>query len=168
MSFTPFLNAIAAATAAGAPQSPDQQLLDIDGTAFVMLGLFLLTMFVLTQWLWKPYLRVREERVSRVDGYKVEAARLEKEAEQRLTRVEAQLAEARRDGAAERARTRTEAQAREQSIVAEAQAAAQRALVDARGKLDAAFAAERARLQDRARVLGNEIGEKVLGRGLTS
>src|SRR5688572_5592005 len=110
------------AVAQAAPQAPEQQLLDLDGTVFVMLGLFLVTAFVLNQWLWKPYLRVREERVTRVDGYRQEAARLEAEAQARLQRVEAQLAEARRVGSAERARARAEAQAREQAILAQAQA----------------------------------------------
>src|SRR5262245_8654702 len=95
-----FLLSLAEATGS-APQSPDQQLLDIDGTFFVMLGIFLLTMFVLNQLLWKPYLRVRGERVARVDGYRDEAKRLEGEAASRLQRVEAELADARRAGSAE-------------------------------------------------------------------
>jgi F0F1-type ATP synthase membrane subunit b/b' len=162
-----FLTVVAEA-AARAPQAPDQQLLDLDATVLVMLGLFLLTSVVLTQWLWKPYLRVREERVGRVDGYRQEAARLETEAKTRLAHVEAKLADARRAGSSERARARTEAQAREQAILAEAQAAAARSLAEARARLDSAFAAEQARLHERASALGREIGEKVLGRGVTS
>jgi F-type H+-transporting ATPase subunit b len=151
-----------------APQSEEPQLLDVDGTALVMFGLFLVVAFVLTQWLWKPYIRVREERVSRVDGYREEAERLEREATARLTRVEAQLAEARRAGSAERGKARAEAQAHEAKITAEAQAAAQRALTEARAKVDAAITSERAKLQDRASKLGREITEKVLGRQVVS
>jgi F-type H+-transporting ATPase subunit b len=161
-------NLIFTALAQVAPQSPEPQLLDVDGTAFAMFGLFLLTVFVLTQWLWKPYIRVREERVSRVDGYRQEAERLEREAASRLARVEAQLAEARRVGSAERARARNEAQAHEAKLVADAQAASQRALADARARVEAAVAAERAKLHDRAAFLGREITEKVLGRSLVS
>src|SRR3954453_18707788 len=106
MSTNLFLTALAEV----APQSPEPQVLDVDGTAWLMLGLFLLVVFILTQWLWKPYIRVREERVARVDGYRGEADRLEKEAATRLARVEAQLAEARRVGSAERSRSRAEAQ----------------------------------------------------------
>jgi F0F1-type ATP synthase membrane subunit b/b' len=163
-----FLLTALAAAAGTAPESPEPQLLDIDGTVFLMLGIFLVVAFVLTQWLWKPYLRVRELRVSRVEGYREEAARLEAEAAARLSRVEAQLAEARRTGSAERAHARAEAQAREHQIVAEAQAAAQQALAEARAQLDAAFAAEVAKLHDRALLLGREISEKVLGRPVTS
>jgi F-type H+-transporting ATPase subunit b len=165
MSLTPFLSSLAAATA---PRASEQQLLDVDGTSFVMFGLFVLTAFALTKLLWKPYLKVREERVTRVEGYRKEASRLENEASTRLTRVEAQLAEARRTGSTERARARAEAQAKEQDIVAEAQRLAGKALGDARARLDTAFAAERAKLQERAMVLGREITEKVLGRRVSS
>jgi F-type H+-transporting ATPase subunit b len=164
MSTNQFLLALAEV----APQSPEPQLLDVDGTAWVMLGLFLLIAFILTQWLWKPYIRVREERVSRVDGYKQEAERLEKEAQTRLARVEAQLAEARRAGSAERGKARAAAQAHEAKLTAEAQAAAQKALNEARAKVEAAMAAERARLNERATALGRQITEKVLGRAVSS
>jgi F0F1-type ATP synthase membrane subunit b/b' len=166
--FLPMSTNFLTALAQVAPQSPEPQVLDVDGTAWLMFGLFLLATFILTQWLWKPYIRVREERVSRVDGFRSEAERLEKEASSRLQRVEAQLAEARRAGSAERARSRAEAQSAEARLSAEAQAAAQRALADARTKVDAALATERARLQERASKLGREITERVLGRQVVS
>jgi F0F1-type ATP synthase membrane subunit b/b' len=164
MSTNPFLLVLAEV----APQSPEPQLLDVDGTAWVMFGVFLVVAFILTQWLWKPYIRVREERVARVDGYRQEADRLEKEASTRLARVEAQLAEARRIGSAERGKARAAAQAHEAKLTADAQVAAQRALTEARAKVEAAMATERAKLQDRAAVLGRQITEKVLGRPVTS
>jgi F0F1-type ATP synthase membrane subunit b/b' len=151
-----------------APQSAEPQLIDLDVTVFVMLGLFFVAMWVLTRFLWKPYLKVREERVTRVDGYRSEAGRLEAEAATRLKKVEAELAEARRRGSSQRNAARTEAQQHEQRIVAQAQASAQAALAQARTKLDAAYATERAKLQARAAVLGAEITEKVLGRPVTS
>jgi len=166
--FSPMSTNFFTALAQVAPQSPEPQVLDVDGTAWVMFGLFLVVAFILTQWLWKPYIRVREQRVARVDGFREEAERLEKEASTRLARVEAQLAEARRAGSAERGRSRAEAQAQEARLTAEAQAAAQRALAEARGKVDAALGAERARLQERAAKLGREITEKVLGRQVVS
>jgi F-type H+-transporting ATPase subunit b len=154
--------------AQAAPQAPEPQLLDIDRTVFLQLGLFFLTAFLLTRLLWRPYLKVRSERVSRVEGFREEASRLETEASARLARVEAQLAEARRTGSAERARARAEAQTREAEIVARAQAEAQRALAGERSKVEAAMAAERARLDQRAATLGREIAERVLGRPVAS
>jgi F-type H+-transporting ATPase subunit b len=150
------------------PQAGEQQLLDIDSTVFVMLGLFLLLAFILTRWLWKPYLRVRDERVRRVEGARAEAERLEVNSAGRLARIEAQLAEARKAGNAERAQMRAQALVREQQIVAEAQAAAHKMLAEARTKLDAALTTERGRLEASAATLGREIAEKTLGRRLAS
>ena len=150
------------------PQAAEQQLLDIDSTVFVMLGLFLLLALILTKWLWKPYLRVRDERVRRVEGARAEAERLEADSADRLARIEAQLAEARKAGNAERTQVRTQALAREQQIVAQAQVTSHEMLAEARSKLEAALFTERARLKDSAAALGREIAEKALGRRLAS
>jgi F-type H+-transporting ATPase subunit b len=151
-----------------APQAEESQLLDIDNTVFVMLGLFLLLAFILTQWLWKPYLRVREERVRRVEGARDEADRLDADAAARLARIETQLADARKASQAERAQARTAAVAREQEIISAAQEAARKQLIEARGKLDVVLASERSRLAVHAKDLGRELAEKALGRRLAS
>jgi F-type H+-transporting ATPase subunit b len=141
--------------------------MDLDLTLFVQLGLFLLLMAVLHQLLWKPYLRVRAERVSRVEGYREEATRMETEAAARLARTEAALADARRLGSGERSRARAEAQAREQSLMVEAQAAAQRQLAQARARLEASTAAERAKLEAEVTQIALEASRKILGREVT-
>ena len=97
-----------------APQSHEPQLIDLDGTAFIQFGLFLVLMLVLRQFLWRPYLKVQGERTTRVDGYKQEAVRLDAEAAERLAKAEAALAEARRVGAGERVEARAVAHKREQ------------------------------------------------------
>jgi F-type H+-transporting ATPase subunit b len=151
-----------------APHSAEPQLLDLDGTVFLMLGLFLVLLLILWQFLWKPYLRVRDERVTRVDGARDEAAKLEAETATRLARIETSLAEARRNGNAETAKLRSEAQIREQQIVGEAQTAARTMLAEARARLETTLAAEKANLQTQTNLLAREIAEKTLGRRLTS
>jgi F-type H+-transporting ATPase subunit b len=147
-----------------APQSPEPQLIDVDATLYIQLGLFILVAFLLARFLWGPYLKVRNERVSRVEGYREEAARLEAEAAGRLAQLEAALAEARRVGSAERGAARAEAQAREQALLAEANAAAQRQLGDARTRLQAMVADERGKLEQQAAEAGREAARKILGR----
>ena len=163
-----FIYVSLAQATARAPEASQQQLLDVDGTLFLNLGLFLVAMFVLTQLLWKPYLRVRAQRTSRIEGEKETARRLESEAAARLSRVDAELAEARRAGSAERTRVRNEAQKREQQVLATAQASAQKTLVEARARVETAMTRERASLAARAEVLGREAAEKVLGRKVLS
>ena len=121
-------------------------------------------MIVLGRFLWRPYLRVRTERVARVEGYREEAARLEADAEQRLARADVQLAEARRVGAGERAVARAEAHAREQTLLAEANAAAQKKLAEARKRLNGVVDAERKKLQADASQVATAAARKILGR----
>ncbi|HVU52579.1 MAG TPA: hypothetical protein VHL80_17990 [Polyangia bacterium] len=154
--------------AAAAPESHEPQLIDLDGTAFIQLGLFLLLMLVLRQFLWKPYLKVLGERTTRVDGYKQEAVRLDAEAAARLAKAEAALAQARREGAGERVEARSAAHAREQELLAAANAAAQKTLADARARVSATLAAERAKLQQTAAEIGTQAARKILGREVSA
>jgi F-type H+-transporting ATPase subunit b len=147
-----------------APEAHEPQLIDIDGTIFVQLGIFLLVLFLLNRFLWQPYLRVRTERVARVEGYREEASKLETDAQQRLNRADAALAEARRVGAGERAVARSEAHAREQTLLAEANAAAQRKLAEARTRLGAALDAERKKLETQSSEMATAAARKILGR----
>jgi F-type H+-transporting ATPase subunit b len=150
------------------PEAHEPQLIDIDATIFVQLGIFLLALYILNRFLWKPYLRVRTERVARVDGYREEAARLETDAQQRLSRADAALAEARRVGAGERQVARQEAHAREQTLLAEANAAAQRKLAEARARLGAAIDAERKKLEGESSEVAMTVARKILGREVST
>jgi F-type H+-transporting ATPase subunit b len=151
-----------------APQSHEPQLIDLDGTAFVQFGLFLLLMLVLRQFLWRPYLKVLGERTTRVDGYKQDAARLDAEAAERLAKAEAALAEARRVGAGERVEARAAAHKREQEVLAAANATAQKTLADARARVTASLTAERAKLQQTAAEIGAQAARKILGREVSA
>ena len=147
-----------------APESHEPQLIDLDQTVFVQLGIFLVLVLVLGRLLWRPYLLVRGERVTRVEGYRQEAMRLEADAAERLARAEAALAEARRRGAGERAVARAEAQAREQTLLAEANADAQRTVAAARVRLDDTLARERTKLVAEADEIARRAARKILGR----
>ena len=146
------------------PEAHEPQLIDIDHTVFIQLGIFLLALFILNKLLWQPYLRVRTERVARVEGYREEAAKLETDAQHRLSRADAALAEARRVGAGERSVARAEAHAREQTLLAEATAAAQAKLADARKRLSATVEAERKKLESDSSEVAMSAARKILGR----
>jgi F-type H+-transporting ATPase subunit b len=126
-----------------APTSHEPQLIDVDGTFFVQLGVLLLLMIVLGQLLWKPYLRVRSERVSRSEGYREEAQKKEADAAERMARAE-------------------------QTVLAEANAAAQKTLAEARTRLAASVEAERGKLEGRASEMARDVAGKVLGRQVSA
>ena len=158
------MNSALALLLQAAPEAHEPQLIDVDHTVFIQLGIFLVLMLVLSKFLWKPYLRVRTERVARVEGYREEAVKLEADAQTRLARADAALAEARRVGAGERAVARAEAHTREQTVLAEATAAAQRKLADARGRLAAAVEGERKKLEADSSEVAMTMARKILGR----
>ena len=151
-----------------APESHEPQLIDIDGTVFVQFGIFVVLALILWRFMWRPYLRVRGERVARVEGYREEATKMDADAQQRLARAEAALAEARRAGAGERNVARAEAHAREQTLLAEANAAANRTLADARKRLEGTLAGERAKLNAQAADVAMAAARKILGREVAS
>lgn len=149
---------------AAAPTSHEPQLIDLDATVWIQLGIFLLLAVVLWQLLWRPYLRIRAERVTRVEGYRQDAAKMEADAAARLAEAESALAGARRMGTAERASARAEAHAREQAILAKANADAQKTLADARARLDASLETERLKLQAQTRDVAKAAAQRILGR----
>jgi F0F1-type ATP synthase membrane subunit b/b' len=151
-----------------APQSHEPQLIDLDGTAFIQLGLFLALMLVLRQFLWRPYLKIQSERTTRVDGYKQDAVRLDAEAAARFAKAEAALAEVRRVGAGERVEARAVAHKREQELLAAANASAQKTLAEARARVSAALGVERAKLQQTATDVGTQAARKILGREVSA
>ena len=152
---------------ATAPQATESQLLDVDGTVFVMLGLFVLALAVLTPLLWKPYIRIKGERTTKVEGYRAQAEQMEVDAKARFEKVEKQLAEARREGAGALAVARVQAHSREQTLLAHAHTQAQATLAEAKAKLEAAMAAQKANLDQKAEALGREAAAKVLGRSVS-
>src|SRR5579871_652111 len=147
-----------------APTSHEPQLIDIDKTVFVQFGIFLLLAIVLWRLLWKPYLRIRAERVTRVEGYRQDAVKMDADAAERLAKAELALAAARRQGSGERAKSRAEAQAREAVVLAEANAEAQKTLAAARAKLDATLATERGKLEAQTREVAATAAKRILGR----
>jgi F-type H+-transporting ATPase subunit b len=166
----PFLTHLQATTTllATAPRAEESQLLDVDGSVVVMLSIFLVLLLILWRFLWRPYLRVRDERVARTEGAREKATQLEADAAARTAKVEGALTDARRAALAEMGKLRQEAQAREQQLIAEAQEAARKMLVEARAKLDVAVANEKANLREQTAIIGRQIAEKALGRSMAS
>jgi F-type H+-transporting ATPase subunit b len=147
-----------------APVSHEPQLIDLDGTVLVQFGIFLLLALVLYQFLWKPYLRVRGERVTRVEGYRQDAVKMDADAAERLAKAEIALNAARREGTGERAKARAEAQTREAAVLAEANAEAQKTLAAARARLEETLKAERAKLDAQTREVAATAARRILGR----
>jgi F-type H+-transporting ATPase subunit b len=139
-------------------------LIDIDGTVFVQFGLFLLMALVATKLLFKPYLKMREERTAGIEGARREAKELENEAETRMGDYEQRLARARDSALEEQRKVRAEAAAHQREVTEKARAQASVALTEAHAKVVDETTRARQELLPRADALARDIVTKLLGR----
>ena len=139
-------------------------LIDIDATLYVQLLLFLLLLIVLTQLLFKPYLRLRDERERAIGGTADEARRLEADAQARIADYEGHLARAKARGAEERARIRADGVARERAVVDTARAETSRRIAEARAEVARLGEQARVELTRQADDIGRRLASRLLGR----
>lgn len=146
----------------------EHPLIDIDGTLFIQFGLFLVMAFLVTQWLFKPYLRMREQREQGIDGAIKEAEDMASQADGRLAEYESKLAKARARAHDEQRKLRIEANAYQAEVTSKARTEANSAMNESRDKLEVEVDKARAELMPQAESLASEIASKLLGRKVAS
>ncbi len=148
-------------TLASAAEHP---LIDIDLTALIQFLIFLVMAFASTQLLFKPYLRMREQRDDGMDGARKDAEALSAEADAKLVDYEQKLASARARAQEERRKIREEAAGHLQSVTEKARLAAQEAVQSATEKVRTETESARAELLPKADALAGQMVGKLLGR----
>ena len=141
-----------------------QPLIDIDLTAVVQFGLFLVVYFAANKLLFQPYLALRERRRSGIDGAREEAEMMIAEADAKLADYQKQLAIARDKANEEARKVRAEAASHEREVTDKARAQAQSAIDEAQGKMRTDTEAARAQLLPQADAIARSIASKLLGR----
>jgi len=139
-------------------------LVDIDGTVFVQLGIFLFLLLVLTQLVFRPYLALRAERGRSIEGVREEALKLSQETEQKLHGYEEQIAKTRKEATAVRLELRKQGEGRALELVTEAQKRAEAEFTSARQKIEKAVEAAELSLRTRSDSLAKAAASKLLGR----
>lgn len=139
-------------------------LLDIDGTAFIQFGIFVVLALVSTQLLFKPYLKMREQRDAGMEGAREEAENLSAQADAKLVDYEEKLAAARARAQQERRKIRGEASEHLAAITAKARAGAQEAISAAHNKVTSESETARAELMPKVDALAGDIVSQLLGR----
>ncbi len=138
--------------------------MDIDRTVLVQMAVFVLLMLVLSPLLFKPVLRLFEERERRTEGARSAARAMQEKAEELLHRYEAKLDEVKRGAAADRDRLRNETLHLEAEIVEKARQANARIVEQGRSQIQTEVATIRRELDAYSRKVAKEIGARVLGR----
>jgi len=138
------------------------------GLIFWTLVTFLLLVFLLGKFAWKPILKMVNEREASIEEALKAAERARDEMKSLQADNEAILKEARE----ERERILKEARDMKNKIVSDAKdaasAEAEKAVTSAKAAIEAEKAAAVAELKNQAAVLSIEVAEKVLGRELSA
>lgn len=139
-------------------------LIDLDGTVFLQLGIFLVMFAALYVLLFRPYLRVRGERERGIGGARAEATAMEERAAAIVIDYETRVAKARQRGADERGKLRAEGVAHEQRVLGAAHEAAKVEIDAARAGAATARDGARASLLAESSAIGRRVATRVLGR----
>jgi F-type H+-transporting ATPase subunit b len=138
--------------------------MDIDRTMLVQSGIFIMLILVLSPLLFKPVLRLLEERERRTEGARAEARNMQDRAENLLQRYQAKLEDVRRVAAEERERLRSESLRLESTILDDARAATAKFVQEGRVQIEREVGKIRHEMAAHSQAIAREIGSKVLGR----
>jgi F-type H+-transporting ATPase subunit b len=146
----------------------EHPLIDIDHTVWIQLALFFVVAFLCSRLLFRPYLRMRDERSAGIEGARDEAARLSAEADARLTRYQNQVEAARVRAQDERRKIRTDAADRQRQVTDRARSDATQVLDEAKARLQKETDAARDQLMPQGQQLAREIAATLLGRKVSA
>ncbi len=153
-----------ALTLLAAAEEAPPPLIDLDWTVAIQFGLFLIMFFVLNQFLFQPYLKMREERGKSIEGAKQDAKKMDEQARATIADYDAKMSRAKQRGAEERALKRSEAAAREGQLLVAAREEAQKAMQAARMRVSIQTQQARTKLEAESDALARMMAQKILGR----
>lgn len=138
--------------------------MDIDRSMFVQMAVFALLVVVLSPLLFKPVLRLFEEREKRTEGARSAAKQMQEKAEEVLARYQSKLEDVRRASTQERDRLRNETLKLEAEILEKARQSTARIVDEGRQQIDREVQSIRRDLVEHSRNISKQISARVLGR----
>ena len=137
---------------------------DVDLTVLWAVGLLIVLVIVLQPLLFKPMLKLFEEREKRIEGAKLAARKMDEASAGALTKYEAEMSKARSAGNAERDQQRAEGLKTEGEIVGKVRDATAKKVADGRAELLEGAAKARQQLKAESPALARAMASRVLGR----
>jgi F-type H+-transporting ATPase subunit b len=138
--------------------------LDVDATLFIYFGVFWILFFILRATVFRPAMDLFDAREQAIDGARLEAKKLEGEADEKLASFEQQLAKVRVEAGAERDRLRSEGTRLERSLTEKVRVETEQMVKDSEQRMAAEAAKVRKDIAASSPVLARHIAEKLLGR----
>ncbi len=142
----------------------EHPILDVDLTIVLQLAIFLATAFIASKFLFRPYLKMRLERVEGIDGARKTADDLKAQGAAQLTAYEETLAAARARAFDEQRKIRADAAAHQSEVTGKARGEVQKTLAEARTLVAEKTEAARAELLPTADAIATSIVSKLIGR----
>ena len=142
-------------------------MIELDRTVILQLAIVLFLMVILSTIVFKPFLKVLQERRDWVDGAEKKAKELQQRTEELMEKYRQAMAAAQAQGANIREEIRKESLAREMEILQRAMKGASGFLGEMKSKIQEETRVARGSLRLHAANLSREIAEKILGRGLS-
>jgi len=139
----------------------------IDVTILIQFVNFCLLMAVLNFLLYRPLREIIRQRKATIEGAFQSAQNLETQIEEKMTRYQQQLQEAKTMGNQERSAMRQSAAQEEAKILGEAHGVANEQLRSVKERVAAEAQAARNSLKSETKALAGQIAAKVLGRSLS-
>jgi len=138
----------------------------LDWTLFLQFINFVILMAVLNALLFKPLRAALQARREAIEGSRAKVQDIDEQVQAQIARYEAQLQEARQQGAQERATLRKAAQEEEARILGEANQKSAEKLQTIKEQIQVEVGAARQALRNETEALAKEIAGKVLGRAV--
>lgn len=141
-------------------------MLELNYTFVIQLAVFLSAMFILNQWLFKPFSHLLERREHAISGTWKEVEARQALLEERLTRYHAIIDQARREMAERIAAIRKEAEEEQRRTTERAREQASGELQEAMARIRQEGEEARRTLRKQAEQLSRAVAGKLLGRAI--
>ncbi len=127
-----------------------------------------LLVFILNRWLFTPLGEILEKRQAEIDGARQSFEAAQREQQKRLEEIETRLVVGRKEAFAIREQAQQEARAKREELLAEARQEAAAEIAAAKEQIAADVAKAHTELESQAEEIAAQIGERLLGRPVTS
>ena len=141
-------------------------MLEPNYTLFIQIANFLILLFLLNIFLFKPIRGILVKRHEEENGLQSSIDDYQSRADQNEKGVEEGRVQARKEGVKEKDSLKELGLQKEQGILQDAMYAAEEKIGNARKDVDAKMADVRKSLEDQIAVFSNELAEKILGRNV--
>jgi len=142
----------------------DPPLIDLDGTFWVQLLIFFIAFLILKTLVFKPMVNLFEAREEAIEGARIEAKRVEREAGEKATTFEEEMRKVRIEAGAERDRLRGDGARLERQLLEKVRQETQQTFQQAEQKLSSEASKVRSDMKATIPVLAKDIAKQLLGR----